>query len=120
MTKLAFLISKQEGFGIPDTIPTTHNNPGDLRHSPHSSHTPEDPNGIGMIDTVVHGWEDLERQLQIYAERKMTVQEMVYEYAPPGDDNDTEAYLSAVCDGLNLSPSTPVAEALKLLEVVVS
>lgn len=115
MTKLAFLISKQEGFGIPGAIPTTHNNPGDLRHSNHSSHDPAHPNAVGMIDTVEHGWDDLERQLQLYAERNMTVLEMVYEYAPPGDDNDTEAYLAAVCDGLKLPASTPVAEALKIM-----
>ena len=115
MTKLAFLISKQEGFGVPGTVPTTHNNPGDLRHSPHSSHTPENPNGIGMIDTVEHGWEDLERQLLIYAHEGLTLQQMVYLYAPPADHNNSSAYLNAVCTGLNLAPSTPVSQALEIL-----
>ena len=113
MTRLAQLIAKQEGFGVPGAIPTTHNNPGDLRHSPHSSHAGEDPNAIGEIDTVADGWADLERQLQLYAQRGMTLEQMVAEYAPPEDGNATSVYLHNVCAGLGLPPSTPVAIALR-------
>src|ERR1022692_1943258 len=77
-TRLAQLMSTEEGFGKlnPDgtwTVPTRDNNPLDLRHSPHSSHAGEDPNDIGIIDTIEDGWADAERQLQIYAERGMTL-----------------------------------------------
>ena len=113
MTRLAQLIARQEGFGIPGAIPTTHNNPGDLRHSPHSSHAGEDPNAIGEIDTVADGWADLERQLQIYAREGLTLQQMVELYAPPSDGNETSVYLQNVCAGLGLPPSTPVAIALR-------
>lgn len=115
MTKLAQLIAKQEGFGVPGAIPTRDNNPGDLRHSPHSSHTGEGPDDIGIIDTPVDGWADLERQLQIYAKRGLTIQQMIAEYAPPEDGNATSAYLQNVCSGLGLPPSTLVSVALRII-----
>lgn len=112
MTKLALLISKSEGFGVPGAIPTTRNNPGDLRHSPHSSHAGEGVNDIGIIDTAADGWADLERQLQIFAREGLTMREMVYRYAPPTDGNPTEAYLHSLCAGLGVTPETTVAAAL--------
>jgi hypothetical protein len=112
MSKLAHLIAQEEGFGIPGALPTRNNNPGDLRHSPHSFHT-GDPNAIGQIDTVADGWSDLERQLTLYAERGMTLQQAIYEFAPP-TENDSARYLAYVCDGLGFPPSTSVADALKV------
>ena len=111
MTLLAKLIARQEGFGIPGAIPTTHRNPGDLRHSPHSDH-PGKPNAIGTIDTVEHGWEDLERQLRIYAAKGLTIAQMVAVYAPPMENNSS-AYLANICAGLRCSPNTPVGDALQ-------
>lgn len=111
-TKLAQLIGKEEGFGKPGTVPTTHHNPGDLRHSPHSEH-PGDPNAIGEIDTDEHGWEDLERQLQLYAERGWSIRDTIYAFAPP-TENNTEEYLKFVCAGLGLPSTTRVSEALKV------
>lgn len=111
-SKLAALIAKEEGYGIPGAIPTTHNNPGDLRHSPHSFHS-GDPNAIGEIDTQEHGWEDLERQLELFASRGLTLQQAIYEFAPPSE-NDSAGYLKYVCTGLGCSPSISVTEALKI------
>jgi hypothetical protein len=113
MSKLARLIAQEEGYGIPGDIPTTHDNPGDLRHSPHSFHAPDDPNGIGEIDSPADGWLDLERQLELYAQRGMTLQQAIYEFAPESENN-TAQYLAFVCDGLGLSPSTLVSDALKI------
>lgn len=113
MTLLARLIAQEEGFGIPGAQPTRKNNPGDLRHSPHSSHDGEGSDDIGIIDTVQDGWADLERQLQIFAAHSMTLRAAIYAWAPP-TENDTEQYLEFVCRGLNMSPDTPVSEALKI------
>lgn len=111
MSKLARLIAQEEGFGIPGSVPTTHHNPGDLEHSPHSEHVAGDP--IGRIDTDADGWADLERQLQLFADHSMTLRAAIYTYAPPAE-NDSERYLNFVCAGLGCSPDTPVAEALKI------
>lgn len=109
---LARLIAQMEGFGKPGAVPTRNNNPGDLRHSPHSSHEGEGSNDIGIIDTAADGWADLERQLEIYAAHSMSLRAAIYAFAPPSE-NDSEHYLNFICDGLGLSPDTSVAEALK-------
>lgn len=112
MSKLARLIAQEEGYGIPGRVPTRDNNPGDLRHSPHSFHAANDPNGIGQIDTVSDGWADLERQLQLFAERGLTLLQAIYEFAPP-EENNSAQYLKFVCDGLGLPDTATVAEALR-------
>jgi hypothetical protein len=112
MSKLAHLIAKEEGYGIPGSIPTRFNNPGDLRHSPHSFHS-GDRNSIGEIPTIEDGWADLERQLQLYGERGLTLQEAIYEFAPPSENN-SEQYLHYVCQGLGCQPDILVTEALKI------
>jgi hypothetical protein len=112
MSKLAQLIANEEGFGIPGALPTRDNNPGDLRHSPHSFHS-GDPNAIGQIDTVADGWADLERQLQLYGERGLTLRQAIYEFAPPSENNSA-AYLNYVCQGLNVQPDILVTDALKV------
>ena len=114
MTLLARLIARAEGFGKPGAIPTVRHNPGDLRHSPHSSHEGEGSNDIGKIDSDSDGWADLERQLQLYAARGLTLRQMVVDYYAPEIENDSERYLRDVCEGLGLPEDTPVAEALKL------
>lgn len=113
MSKLAELISKMEGFGIPGAIPTIRHNPGDLRHAPHASHAGEGSNDIGIMDSDEHGWADLERQLQLFANRQMTLRAAIYAFAPP-NENNTEDYLDFICQELGVSASTPVAEALKI------
>src|ERR1700748_1001302 len=112
MTLLARLIAKEEGFGIPGSVPTTHNNPGDLRHSPHSNH-PGAPDAIGVIDNVADGWADLERQLVLYANRGLTLRDMIINYYAPPEENNSEAYLAFVCKIGNWSQDTLVSEALK-------
>jgi len=112
VSKLAQLIAKEEGYGIPGAIPTVDNNPGDLRHSPHSSH-PVDPNSIGVVDSAADGWADLERQLQLYAERGLTLRQAICEFAPP-PENNTGEYLNFICQGLGCLPDISVTEALQI------
>jgi hypothetical protein len=83
MSKLAELIAQEEGFYVPDSLPNRDNNPGDLRHSPHSFHTAGSPDAVGQIHDIQDGWADLERQLQLYAARGLTLAQAIYEFAPP-------------------------------------
>lgn len=112
MSRLAHLIAQEEGYGIPGALPTRNNNPGDLRHSPHSFHA-GDPDAIGQIDTPENGWADLERQLRLFADRNMTLRAAIYAFAPP-TENDSERYLNFICKGLGVPDNIPVAEALKV------
>jgi hypothetical protein len=111
MTKLAQAIALEEGIDVPGSVPNRDNNPGDLRHSPHSFHTPSDPNAIGQIPTRAQGWEDLETQLERYAQRGLTLQEAIYDFAPP-NENNSAGYLAFVCKELGVPSSTTVAQAL--------
>jgi hypothetical protein len=109
MTKLAQLIAKEEGFGLPGDIPTTHNNPGDLEHAPGETHNDGTP--VGEFPTPAAGWAALENQLQLYASRGLTLAEMVDDYAPPSQNNTT-AYLDFLCEGLGCAPNILVKDAL--------
>jgi len=125
-TKLAALVARQEGFGRPGDIPTIRHNPGDLRHSPHSQHPggPAHADDVGTIDTDADGWDDLERQLQIYAAEGLTLRGMVNVYCglpanPPAgakapDNNNVPVYLAAIIGGLGLPAETLVRDALKI------
>ena len=98
MTKLAQLIAKEEGFFKTGTLPARNHNPGDLRHSPHSSHAGEAADAIGEIDSDADGWDDLERQMHLYADRGLTLAAAIYSWAPPSE-NDSARYLSDVIAG---------------------
>jgi hypothetical protein len=111
ISKMAQLMASEEGFGIMGAIPTTHNNPGDLMHAPGEMHPIDAPNSIGSFATPQEGWNALQNQLQLFANRGLSVQEAVYTYAPPSANNSA-AYLQFVCKGLGCTPDTPVSQAL--------
>jgi hypothetical protein len=123
-SRLAQLIAHNEGFPHPGEIPTVRNNPMDLKHGPHASHPPTDPNGIGWYAAVDLGWQDGERQLQLFAKRGLTLLEMVNEYLGFAKDalldeslvdgNNRVPYLDTICTGLNLPPTALVSEALTI------
>ena len=115
MTKLAEAIAHEEGFFVPGSLPNRDNNPGDLRHSPHSFHTANAPNAIGQIDNPVDGWDDLELQLKEDAGRGWNLQELIYTYAPPSE-NDSAGYLAYVIAYLGppASAAMLVSDALKI------
>ncbi len=116
MTKIAYLISKEEGFWIRGSLPQRRHNPGDLRHGPHCSHQGIDPNAVGIEPCDQAGWEDLERQLELDAGRGMTLRSFIGSYAPP-EENDTGKYLAYICDGLGMSPETALSIALQVVYV---
>ncbi len=109
-TRLAQLIARQEGFNVPGSRPARDHNPGDLEHAPHVQSW---DGAIGIEPSDDLGWQDLERQLQLYAERGMSLRQMVAIYAPPGE-NDTLRYLQFLTDALGLAPDELVSDALKV------
>ena len=73
----------------------------------------EGANDIGIIDTDDDGWADLERQLQLFADRGMTIREAAETYWPE-PENPTEACLETVCKGLGLGPEVKMSIALMI------
>lgn len=84
----------------------------DLRHSPHSSHVGEGPEDIGEIDSDVDGWADADRQVELWASRGLTLEQMVYGPLAPPTENDSAEYLQFLCEGMGCQPTTPVSELL--------
>lgn len=122
-TRFVQLVGKMEGFGTPGKIPTIRHNPMDLRHSPNSHHPGDSTHAddVGTIDTDAHGWEDAERQAQLYASRGMTLRDAIYAICgvlvpgqPVPDGNRPDVYLAYVGHGLGLSSDTPMTQVLKI------
>lgn len=115
MTKYRFvqLCASKEGYGRSGKIPTARNNPMDLRHSPHSSHFGIDPNAIGIIDTIDHGWTDADRQSELWAARGLTLTDAIYTLAPPNENNTTN-YLAFVAKGLGVRTDELMSDVLKI------
>jgi len=128
-TRLAQLIDEEEGFGRAGVIPTVRHNPGDLRHSPHSTHPggPAHADDIGTIDNDDDGFADLERQLEIDAGMGakygfnpappcMTLAQAIYTWAPAEDGNNPGKYLSDVLEGFHgaVTADTPLDQVLQI------
>ena len=122
MTRLAYLIAREEGFFRAGTLPAVRHNPGDLRHSNHSQHPggPAHKDDIGTIDTDADGWADLERQLQIDAARGLTLQQAIYQWAPAGDGaNNPANYLADIIAGFagQFGPDSPLSAVLAVQQI---
>lgn len=130
MTRLAQLIAQEEGFFKSGSLPARRNNPGDLRHSPHSSHDGIGANDIGKIDTLADGWADLERQLVIDSARLVdedpvtkapvpahyaTLRDAIYSWAPP-TENNSAGYLDYVVGGFGgvVDANTQLSRVLEI------
>lgn len=114
-TLLAQLIAREEGFYVPGSLPQRNNNPGDLRHAPDETHPELTPNSVGAFPDAATGWKALEHQLSLYAGRGLTLQQAIYEFAPPSE-NDSAQYLDYVSKGLGVIPGTPMSIALTIKE----
>jgi hypothetical protein len=110
--KLALAIATQEGFFVEGSLPQRNNNPGDLRHGNGETHPDNQPDAVGSFATPELGWAALDRQLALDANRGWTVQQLIYSYAPPSDDNDTQAYLNFVCQYVPCQPTDLVTMLL--------
>jgi hypothetical protein len=113
MSLLAQLIARREGFYIPGSIPRRRHNPGDLTHAPGEHHPTDAPDSVGSFGNVKKGWAALTHQLLLFAERKLTLQQAIDEYAPasvPG--NDPVAYVQYLCAAGGWTADTLVSDAL--------
>ena len=139
MTKLAQLIAVEEGgwklvngklTKVPGTLPARDDNPGDLRHAPGEGHPADAPDSVGSFADDETGFAELERQLDLYAGRLvtvdpvtraevpahfMTLKDAIYEWAPP-TENDSATYLRNVVNGFGgrVDANTPLNRVLEI------
>lgn len=88
-------IAKFEGYFRAGDPSIKRNNPGNLVYAgqPGARKTPGSK--IATFDTPYLGWIALKKQIVSDAKKGMSLEQFVYRYAPPGENN-TEAYLSHV------------------------
>ena len=118
---IAQAIAKFEGFGDPGKIPTTHNNPGDIREWGHQPIV----KGYVQFSTVEEGWTALRHQVEKNVARGLTFLEFfagkpgVYAgFSPGADGNHPRAYAQFVVGRLNESLGTAFTPDTVIVETM--
>ncbi|EBU7576489.1 hypothetical protein DK674_16450 [Salmonella enterica subsp. enterica serovar Newport] len=87
------------------------NNPGNLEYSktnPWVGQTGDDGR-FAKFETPEHGIRALGRNLLSYQRQGIdTVNDIINRWAPPSDNNNTDAYIQAVCAQLGVTPDQPL------------
>ena len=87
------------------------NNPGNLEYSktnPWAGQTGDDGR-FAKFETPEHGIRALGRNLLSYQRQGIdTVNDIINRWAPPDDNNNTSAYIEAVCAQLGVTPDQPL------------
>ena len=110
--QLAQAIANMEGFNVSGSVAQRNNNPGNLTASPYAT---GNVNGYSVFPDAATGWEALNYQLQLYAGRGLTLEEMINIYAPASNGsamtagNDPNNYLNYVTSQLGVGPSTSIS-----------
>ncbi|EDX3686396.1 hypothetical protein JMO34_002965 [Salmonella enterica] len=87
------------------------NNPGNLEYSKSNPWVGQngDDGRFAKFETPEHGIRALGRNLMSYQRQGIdTVSEIINRWAPPTDNNDTTAYIKAVCEQLGVSADDPL------------
>lgn len=127
LDQLAQAIQKVEGYYPPGTVvggtsfpngsvAYRNNNPGNLNYVGQAGATGADANGYAIFPDYATGYNALVNQIQLDANKGMTLQQLIYSWAPPTGDprgtNNTTAYLQSVSDATGLAPGDSVQAAI--------
>jgi hypothetical protein len=108
---IAQTIQKVEGY-YPGSLAYTNNNPGNLIFVGQPGATPG-AGGFAAFPSYDDGYQALLNQIQNYANRGLTIDQMMNLYAPAGQgSNNPTAYASTIASALGVSTDTTVADAL--------
>lgn len=113
---LAQLIARMEGWLVPGSIAQRNNNPGNLRNVGQAGAVGT-RDGYAVFATPQAGWDALDAQIRYDAGRGLTLQQFIFKYAPPSDNNDTVGYLNFLTDGLGVPASTPLSSLAAGIQV---
>jgi hypothetical protein len=91
--RLVCSFATAEGAFASGSLPNRDDNPGDLRLAPWVQH-PVVQGGFWRPDSIEEGIAGLYHQLALDIARGQTLRQLVYAYAPPGDNNNSENYLT--------------------------
>lgn len=106
---IAQAIQQQEGY-YPGSLAYTNNNPGNLIYAGQSGAS-QGASGFAKFPDYSTGYQALLNQIQLYASRGMTIQDMMNVYAPAGQgSNNPVAYATTIAASLGVSPDTPLTD----------
>lgn len=108
---LARQIATLEGYKKTGTIADRQRNPGNLRYVGQKGAT-KGTKGFAVFPTHEAGWEALRSQITRDALRGKTLQQFIYGYAPP-KENNTASYLRNVVKALGATPTSKLLQVLK-------
>jgi len=102
---IAAAIQQQEGY-YPGSLAYINNNPGNLIYAGQAGAT-RGQGGFAKFPDYTAGLQALWNQIQLYASRGMTIQEMMNVYAPAGQGgNDPVLYAQNVAAAVQSTPNT--------------
>lgn len=127
LDQIAAAIQKVEGYYPPGSvvggvsypngsIAYRNNNPGNLNYVGQAGATGADANGYAIFPDYATGYAALINQIQIDANKGMTLQQLIYSWAPPTGDprgnNNTSAYVQTVSNATGIAPNASVSDAI--------
>jgi hypothetical protein len=118
--RLASSFATAEGAFASGSLPNTDNNPCDLRLAPWVTN-PVIRGGFWRPASLAEGIAGLYHQLALDIARGWSIRKLVYTYAPPGDHNNSENYLTETMRRMGIPMSdidTPLWNYLVPLEKI--
>lgn len=117
-------IGQMEGFFVKSTLhqtlPQRLNNPGDLIYKGQKNSIRKNIIGadgkirsFASFDTIEDGWVACDTQVQLFADRGLTVEETIQKWAPADDGNNPNSYTAGVCHIFGCSPADLLAPLIK-------
>jgi hypothetical protein len=115
---IAATIQQMEGY-YPGTASYINNNPGNLMYVGQAGAT-KSPSGFAVFPTYDDGYQALIAQIQNYANRGLTIDQMMNLYAPAPSATCTTAcagnnptlYANTIATALGVDPTSTVADAI--------
>jgi hypothetical protein len=108
---IAATIQQVEGY-YPGSLAYTNNNPGNLIYVGQAGATPG-AGGFAAFPSYDAGYQALQNQIQNYANRGLTIDQMMAIYAPAGQgSNNPSSYAATIANNLGVSTDTPLSAAI--------
>jgi len=105
---IAQALATFEGYFKSGTVADRNNNPGNLRAGVGQIGT--DANGYAIFASPDDGWNALYNQINLDISRDLSLQQFIYKYAPPSDNNPTSNYLNFVASRTGLPTDVPLSD----------
>ena len=116
-SSLANAIAQFEGYNVAGSVAQRNNNPGNLRSGPGQTGT--DASGYAIFPDASTGFAALDNQISLNVSRGLSLETFIgggatssggtYPgYAPSGDNNNVQNYVTFLANELQIDPSTPL------------